>query len=537
MNDRIGPTIALGDLTSPYPSPRRPTLARNVVSTSQPLAAQAGLQMLATGGNAIDAALAAAITLTVVEPISNGVGSDAFAIVWDGGKLHGLNASGRSPAAWTPEYFAGQQAVPQRGWNSVSVPGAVSAWVELSERFGRLPFERLFEPAIGYAFNGFLVSPFIAQRWELQTHELKVQPGFAAAFMAGGRAPRAGELFRLPELANTLELIAETRGKAFYHGELAEKMEAHSAACGGAMTRADLAAHTNDWAGTITQAYRGYTVHEIPPNGQGIVCLMALGMLEHFDLASLPVDSADSVHLQIEAVKLAFADAARYVSDSRTMDTTPAALLDPAYLASRAKLIDRKRAQVFSHGTPPRGGTIYLTAADAEGMMVSMIQSNYMGFGSGVVVPGTGISLQNRGAGLVLKPGHPNCVAPRKRPYHTIIPGFVTRDGAPVMSFGLMGGTMQPQGHTQLMARMFDYGQHPQAAIDGPRFRFMSGRDVNFERWFPPATVEELTRRGHNPVQLPEGYMDFGCSQIALKVDGGYVCASDPRRDSLAVGF
>jgi gamma-glutamyltranspeptidase/glutathione hydrolase len=537
MNDRLTAAVQLGDLTSPYPSPRRPTLARNVVSTSQPLAAQAGLRMLADGGNAIDAALAAAITLTVVEPISNGVGSDAFAIVWDGRELHGLNASGRSPAAWTPEYFDGQQAIPQRGWNSVSVPGAVSAWVELSERFGRLPFDRLFEPAIEYAFNGFLVSPFIAARWELQTRELKGQPGFASAFMPGGRAPRAGEVFRLRELATTLELIAETRGRAFYHGELAEKMEAHSAACGGAMTRADLAAHTNDWVGTITQDYRGVTVHEIPPNGQGIVCLMALGMLQHFDLAGLRVDSAESVHLQIEAVKLAFADALRFVSDPRTMDVTPAALLDPAYLAGRARLIDPKRAQVFSHGSPPRGGTIYLTAADAEGMMVSMIQSNYMGFGSGVVVPGTGISLQNRGAGLTLQPGHPNQVAPRKRPYHTIIPGFVTRAGAPVMSFGLMGGTMQPQGHTQLMVRMFDYGQHPQAAIDGPRFRFMSGRDVNFESWFPPATLEDLVSRGHNPVQLPEGYMDFGCSQIALKVDGGYVCASDPRRDSLAVGF
>lgn len=537
MNDRLTPALRLGDLTSPYLTARRPTLARNVVSTSQPLAAQAGLRMLADGGNAADAAIAAAITLTVVEPISNGVGSDAFAIVWDGRALHGLNASGRSPAAWTPEYFAGQGAVPQRGWNSVSVPGAVSAWVELSERFGRLPFDRLFEPAIEYAFNGYLVSPFVAARWALQTQELKQQPGFASAFMPEGRAPRAGELFRLRELADTLELIAETRGKAFYHGELAEKMEAHSAACGGAMTRADLAAHANDWVGTITQDYRGYTVHELPPNGQGIVCLMALGMLQHFDLARLPVDSADSVHLQIEAVKLAFADALRFVGDPRTMDTSPAALLDPGYLAERAKLIDPQRAQVFSHGRPPGGGTVYLTAADAEGMMVSFIQSNYMGFGSGVVVPGTGISLQNRGAGLVLRPGHPNCVGPRKRPYHTIIPGFVTRGGAPVMSFGLMGGTMQPQGHTQLLVRMIDYGQHPQAAIDGPRFRFISGRDVNFEPSFPAATLEALARRGHNAVALPEGYMDFGCAQIALRIDGGYVCASDPRRDSLAVGF
>jgi gamma-glutamyltranspeptidase/glutathione hydrolase len=265
---------------------------------------------------------------------------------------------------------------------------------------------------------------------------------------------------------------------------------------------------------------------------------MALGMLQHFDVASLPVDSPDSVHLQIEAVKLAFADARAYVADGAAMAAvTPAQLLDRDYLASRARLIDMKRAQDFAHGAPPRGGTIYLTAADAEGRMVSLIQSNYMGFGSGVVVPGTGISLQNRGAGFVLAEGHPNRVGPRKRPYHTIIPGFVTRGGKPVMSFGLMGGTMQPQGHTQLMVRMVDHGQDPQTAVDGPRFRIMTGLDVNVESSFPAATLEGLARRGHRLVQLPEGYMDFGCAQIALPVDGGYVCASDPRRDSLAVGF
>jgi gamma-glutamyltranspeptidase/glutathione hydrolase len=525
------------DWTTPYPTARRPTMAANVVSTSQPLAAQAGLRTLAQGGNAMDAALAAAITLTVVEPISNGIGSDAFAIVWDGRSLHGLNASGRSPGAWTPQYFAGQQAIPARGWNSVSVPGAVSAWVELSEHFGRLPFEKLFEPAIGYATNGFLVSPFVAERWALLAPELSEQPGYSQAFMPNGRPPRAGEIFLFREAAKTLAAIAETRGKAFYRGELAERIEAHAAANGGAMTRADLAAHSNDWVGTITQDYRGYTVHEIPPNGQGIVCLMALGMLSQFDVARLPIDSADSVHLQIEAVKLAFADARRYVADSAAMDVSTSALLDPEYLIERSRLIDMKRAQDFGHGSPPRGGTVYLTAADANGMMVSMIQSNYNGFGSGVVVPGTGISLQNRGSGFVLQPGHPNCVAPKKRPYHTIIPGFVTKDGAPVMTLGLMGGTMQPQGHTQLMVRMADYGQNPQAAIDGPRFRVMTGLDINLEREFPRATVTELASRGHNIVELPPGYMDFGCAQIAFKISGGYVAASDARRDSLAVGF
>jgi gamma-glutamyltranspeptidase/glutathione hydrolase len=523
--------------TSTYRTRRRPTLARNVVSTSQPLAAQAGLQALALGGNAVDAALAAAITLTIVEPISNGLGSDAFAMVWDGRELHGLNASGRAPAAWTPGYFAAEGRVPLRGWNSVSVPGAVSAWVDLSRRFGRLSFPRLFEAAIRYARDGFPVTPFVAWRWDVQVPELRGLPGFAHAFLREGRAPREGEIFRLPEAAHSLELIAESGGEAFYRGELSAQLEAHAKAHGAAFNRADLAAHRNDWVGTITQDYRGYAVHEIPPNGQGIVCLAALGILSHFDLAALPVDGPDSLHLQIEAIKLAFADAYRFVGDPAAMPHSTAELLDPAYLKSRAALIRMDRAQDFGHGTPPRGGTVYLTAADAQGMMVSMIQSNYVGFGSGVVVPGTGISLQNRGAAFNLTPGHANCVAPGKRPFHTIIPGFITRNGAPVASFGLMGASMQPQGHTQLMVRMADYGQNPQSAIDAPRFRVVQGLDVNLEDEVPEATSRELARRGHNIVDIPPGYMDFGCAQMAWRLQDGYVAASDARRDSLAVGF
>src|SRR5438445_78007 len=416
---------------TPYPTHRRPTLARHVVSTSQPLAAQAGLRMLLAGGSAVDAAVAAAITLTVVEPISNGIGSDAFAIIWDGSKLHGLNASGRSPSAWTPEYFKGQKAMPVRGWNSVSVPGAVSAWVELSKKFGKLAFGKLFEPAIDYAANGFPVSPFVAERWDPQVPELRGQPGFAQGFLRDDRAPRAGEIFRFPDQARTLEKIAATNGEAFYRGELAEKIEAHAKATGGAMTR----------------------------------------------------------------------------------------------------------ARDFGHGTPPGGGTVYLTAADASGMMVSMIQSNFMGFGSGVVVPGTGISLQNRGSGFVLAPGHPNQVAPGKRPFHTIIPGFVARNGAPFMSFGLMGGSMQPQGHTQMLVRMADYGQGPQGAIDGPRFRVVNGLEITFEDEWPEATIAELAARGHKVMKLPEDYNAFGCAQIAYRLEDGHLAASDARRDSLPVGF
>jgi len=520
----------------PYAWPRKPVFAANVVATTQPLAAQAGLQMLAEGGNAVDAILATAITLTLVEPVSNGIGSDAYAILWDGKQLHGLNASGRSPAAWTLDFF-GEKGVPQRGWNSVSVPGCVSAWRMLSERFGKMPFEKLFERAIGYGRDGFLVSATIAGQWAKQVPELKSQPGFAAAFLPQGRAPLPGERFAFADHAATLERIAKTRGDAFYRGELAERMEAHASEHGGAMTASDLAAHVSDWIEPLAIDYRGYTLHELPPNGQGIVALIALGILRHFDLHRHPVDSPESVHLQIEALKLAFADAWRYVGDLEHMDVKPKELLDPGYLEQRAKRIDPKRAQDFGPGNPPKGGTVYLTAADASGMMISYIQSNYMGFGSGVVVPGTGISLQNRGATFVARKGHPNCVAPRKRPYQTIIPGFVTKDGKPVMSFGVMGGTMQPQGHAQVMVRIADYRQNPQAACDGPRFRFVQGLDVSVEEdRFPAATLAELERRGHRIVNIDD-YNQFGSAQMLWKLDGGYFAASDPRRDGQAVGF
>ena len=522
------------DWNFPYAWPRKPVLAANAVCTSQPLAAQAGLRMLAEGGSAVDAAVATAITLTVVEPVSNGIGSDAFAIVWDGKELHGLNASGRSPAAWTPEYFGGND-IPVLGWNSVTVPGAVSAWAELHAKLGKLPFERLFEPAISYGRNGFPVSPTVAAQWAAQVPVFESQPGFAEAFLPGGRAPRAGELFRFPEHAATLEKIAATNGEAFYRGELAARLEAHATANGGAMRAGDLAAHRADWVGTISGTYRGYTVHEIPPNGQGIVALIALGILQHFDMPSLPVDSADSVHLQIEALKLAFADAEAYVSDIDHMPLRPEELLDTEYLKQRAGLIDRNRAIPASAGSP-RGGTVYLTAADASGLMVSMIQSNYMGFGSGVVVPGTGISLQNRGAGFVAAQGHPNQVGPNKRPFQTIIPGFVTKDGAPVMSFGVMGGPMQPQGHVQVMVRIADYGQNPQAACDGPRFRWVQGMQISCERGFPPSTLEELARRGHDLLTVDD-YNAFGSCQAIWRLDDGYLAASDPRRDGQAAAF
>lgn len=518
----------------PYRWPRTPVLARNAVCTSQPLAAQAGLRVLADGGNAVDAAIATAITLTVVEPVSNGIGSDAFAIVWDGRELHGLNASGRSPAAWTPDYF-GTDGVPALGWNSVTVPGAVSAWVELHTKLGKLPFRRLFGPAISYARNGFLVSPKVAAQWAAQAPMLASQPGFAETFLPDGRPPKPGELVRLPDHATTLEAIAASRGEDFYRGELAASMAAHALAHGGAMLASDLAAHHADWVGTISSSYRGYTVHEIPPNGQGIAVLIALGILEHFDMASLPADSADSMHLQIEAVKLAFADAQAYVTDIDHMPWRPDRLLEPEYLQQRAALIDPQRATPATVGSPG-GGTVLLTTADAAGAMVSMIQSNYLGFGSGVVVPGTGISLQNRGANFAAAAGHPNRVGPNKRPYHTIIPGFIAKGGAPVMSFGLMGATMQPQGHTQLVVRIADHGLNPQAACDAPRFRWLRGNQIAVEDGLPPATLDELGRRGHDLV-LVDDYNQFGSCQAIWRLDDGYLAVSDPRRDGQAVGF
>ena len=527
------------DWSLPYASHRSAVMGRNIVSASQPLAAQAGLRMLLAGGNAVDAALAAAMALTVVEPTGCGLGSDGFAIVWDGQALHGLNASGRSPAAWTPAYFAERGGIPEMGWNAVTVPGAVSAWVALSKRLGKLPFAQLAQPAIDYARNGFPVSPTIARLWALGAAKLGAQPGFAECFMPGGRSPQAGEIFRSEAHARTLELIAETEGEAFYRGELAQKMAAHSQAHGGAMTLADLAAHQADWVGTIQQRFGDSVIHEIPPNGQGIAALMALGMLDAVGVGQQPLDGVDSVHLQIEAMKLAFADLHHYNADMDAMQVAPADLLHTNYLARRAALIDRERAGEPSYGAPRPGGTVYLAAADSQGMMVSFIQSNYMGFGSGVVVPGTGISLQNRGHGFNLTPGHANQVAPRKRPSHTIIPAFAMHaDGTPQMAFGVMGGPMQSQGHTQMALRVLRYGQNPQAAADAPRWRVTGGKGVAVEPGFDPAVVAALRARGHEvTVEEGNGVFAFGGAQLVLRNGNSYIAGSDPRKDGHAVAY
>ena len=534
--------------SNPYTSTRVPVFARNVVSTSHPLAAQAGLRMIAAGGNAVDAAVAAAAVMTIVEPCSNGLGSDAFCILWDGQQLHGLNASGPAPTAWTPDYFkrkhgAEARRPPMRGWDSVSVPGAVASWVALSERFGKLAFADLLAPAIDIAERGYAVPVVVQDKWRAasQVQALVSQPGFAETFLPRGRAPAVGELFRMPGAAHSLKLIAASRGQAFYSGEIAEALARQAAAQGGAMTVADLAAFKPEWVAPIGQDYRGSRLHEIPPNGQGIAALIALGILQHFDLADLGPDSVAAQHLQIEAMKLAFADVYRFVAEPSAMSVSAEQMLDPAYLASRAQLIDRSKAQDFGAGNPAKGGTIYLTAADESGMMVSFIQSNYMGFGSGVVVPEYGISLQNRGYDFSLDAGSPNLVAPGKRPFHTIIPAFLTRDGQPQMSFGVMGGHMQPQGHLQTLVRMLDFGQNPQAACDAPRWRVNDGLSINVDQQMDPSLVQGLVDLGHRPEKLTDSYMDLGAGQFIWRLGDpaseGYVAASDPRRDGQAAGF
>lgn len=525
------------DWSLPYASRRQPVFARNVVATSQPLAAQAGLAMLRAGGNAIDAALATAIALTVVEPCSNGLGSDLFALVWHEEVLVGLNASGRAPAAWTPERFAGLAAMPRAGWDTVTIPGAVSGWVALSRRFGKLPFADLFAPAIAYAGDGFAVSPVVAEKWANAVPVLGRVAGFAEHFLRRGRAPVVGEIFASADLAKTLHEIATTGGEAFYRGELAEAMVAHAHAQHGAHTLADFSGHECNWVTPLAFDYHGHTIHEIPPNGQGIAALMALGILEHFDLTAQAVDAVATQHLEIEAMKLAFADVYHYVGDPKTMRVTAAQLLDRGYLAARAGLIDRARAQDFGYGTPPPGGTVYLAAADQAGMIVSLIQSNYMGFGSGVVVPGTGISLQNRGTGFSLQPGHPNLVGGGKRPFHTIIPGFVTRGGAPYAAFGVMGGPIQPQAHLQTLVRLIDYRSNPQAVLDAPRWKVNGGVSIDLEAAAAASLREGLRALGHSFASIPDSYMDFGAGQYVVRGEHGYIAGSDPRRDGQAAGY
>ncbi len=509
---------------------------RRAVATSQPLATLAGMEMFWAGGNAVDAALAMAIALSVVEPTSNGIGSDAFALVWDG-KLHGLNASGRSPQNLTLEQFAGMERVPSLGWLPVTVPGAVSAWRSLSERWGKLPFEQLFEPAIRYAEEGFPVSPVTARLWKLAeaVYLPLMAPEFQAfkeVFFPSNRAPEAGEVWGSEAHAKTLRAIAQSGGESFYRGEIAQAIANFAADTGGFLTTADFAAHQADWVEPISTDYRDLTVWEIPPNGQGIAALMALNILEGVNISQYPRESVESYHLQIEAMKLAFADVHRHVADPHFMEVAVEHLLDKAYAKERQQLIGEQAIPLAKFGLP-KGGTVYLAAADEE-LMVSFIQSNFEGFGSGILIPGTGIALQNRGVGFSLEADHPNQVAPAKRAFHTIIPGFLTQGNQPLGPFGVMGGSMQPQGHLQVVVNMADYSMNPQAALDAPRWRFLSGKKVLLEQTVPRHIVLALIERGHD-IQVSAQGRHFGRGQIILRREGVLVAASEPRADGLAL--
>ncbi|RZU72110.1 gamma-glutamyltranspeptidase/glutathione hydrolase [Micromonospora kangleipakensis] len=540
--------------------PRQPLFAPNgAVATSQPLAAAAGLAVLRRGGNAVDAALATAITLTVVQPPSNDIGGDLFAIVWDGERLHGLNASGRSPAALTREMvlaatdrrgatpvdaLGGAQAegpaMPARGWLPVTVPGAPAGWRDLHERFGSLPFAELFTEAIGYAERGYPVAAGTAATWARAVAAGgPTGPEYAEfdrVFTVDGRAPRPGERWRNPDAAGTLRRIAESGAADFYRGSIAAAIDTHAARTGGLITGDDLARHTSTWVDPVSVRYRGHEVWELPPNGQGVAALLALNILDEVDLAALPLE--ERLHWQIEAVKLGFADAHAYVADPERVPVPTAALLDPGYAAARRALVTDRAGDPVA-GDPERGGTVYLCTADPGGMMVSLIQSTYLAFGSRVVLPGHGFALQNRGTGFRLDPTHPNVVGPARRPFHTIIPGFLTRDGEPVGPFGVMGGHMQPQGHVQLVSATLDAGRDPQAALDTPRWYWHAGRSVLVE---PALAAEQdlvagLRARGHEVTVAAEPAV-FGYGQAIWRHSaGGYVAGSESRVDGAMLGW
>ena len=522
---------------------------KGMAAASHPLAANAGLDMIKQGGNAIDAAVAAAACMTVLEPTSNGIGSDAFAIVWtaEEGKeprLYGLNASGKAPM----EIDAGKvramgfETMPDRGWIPVMVPGAPAAWAALNRRFGKLPLRQVLSPAIEYAREGYAVTPVISRLWkdsfDLFTRTLTdpcFKPWFQM-FAPGGHAPRPGEIWRSPDMAKTLEMIADSGAEAFYRGELAERIDRYARETGGFIRKEDLASYKPEWVEPIRTGYRGYDVWEIPPNGFGIIALMTLNMLQGFSFDGKDREDEEVLHRQIECLKLAFEDGKRYVADPKTMTVTPEELLDPGYAAKRRSLIG-EQALLPAAGDPHAGGTVYLCTADGDGNMVSFIQSNYKGFGSGIVIPGTGISLQDRGFGFSLDPAMENCLAPGKKSMHTIIPGFLTKDGQPVGPFGVMGAFMQPQGHVQVMTNILDFHMNPQEALDAPRWQWVGQKKIQVEKSFSTKLTEALRARGHE-VEVAESSLSFGRGQIIFRTEEGVLCgASEPRADGTVIAW
>jgi gamma-glutamyltranspeptidase/glutathione hydrolase len=537
---------------------RSVVMARDgMVATSQPLATEIGVATLRRGGTAVDAAIAANAALGLTEPTSCGIGGDLFAIVWDAasGRLHGLNASGRSPLSLPLDRLLerGLALIPERGALAVSVPGAVDGWCELHARFGRLPLEDLIAPSIEHARAGFRVTEVIAASWASGARELHGYPGFAEVFMPGGRAPAVGEPFANEKLARAYELIASTGRAGFYDGAVAAAIEQCVRGNGGYLGREDLRAHRSEWVEPVSTTYRGWSVFELPPNGQGIAVLQMLNILEGFDLRSLEWGSAEHLHLIIEAKKLAFEDRARFYADPKFAAVPVDWLISKDYAAARRALIDAElAAQTPAHGDAAAGAgdTVYLATADAAGNMVSLIQSNYMGFGSGVTVAPFGFGLQNRGSQFALDRSHANAYAPGKRPFHTIIPAFAMREGEALLAFGVMGAAMQPQGQVQVLTNMLDFGMGLQAAGDAPRVRhegsteptgappLAGGGTVHLEPGFDAAALAGLSRRSHR-IEPMGGRAAFGGYQAILRDlrRGLYLGASESRKDGHAAGY
>lgn len=508
---------------------------KGMAATSQPLAAQAGLEILKAGGNAVDAAIAAAACLTVVEPTSNGLGSDAFALIWFKDKLYGLNASGYSPYGISIEKLKerGFKGIPKYGVIPVMVPGAPAAWTNLSEKFGKLELEEVLKPAINYARNGFTVSVNVKQAWDAAYNIYKNEHGeefkyWFDTFTKNGETPKFGELWKLPYHADTLESIGKSRGESYYKGHIADKIDAFFKKYNGYLRKEDLEDYRPEWVEPISINYRGYDVCEIPPNGQGLVALMALNILKGFDFTYK--DSSDTYHKQIEAIKLSFADGRKYITDKTQMKAEADKLLSENYARGRRNLIAEK-ASVPEAGNPFGGGTVYLCTADGEGNMVSYIQSNYMGFGSGIVIPETGIALQNRGHNFSYDTNHDNCLMPHKKTYHTIIPGFLMKEGKALGPFGVMGGFMQPQGHVQVVMNLTDFHMNPQEALDAPRWQWIKDKNIEVEPSVPLHIVNDLIKRGHE-VKIQPNLNEFGRGQMIIRTDEGTLGGgTEPRTD------
>jgi gamma-glutamyltranspeptidase/glutathione hydrolase len=540
-------------ITGPAFTTRSEVIAEHgMACTSQPLATQVALDILKAGGNAIDAAIAANAMLGLVEPVSNGIGGDLFAIVWDAEskRLYGLNASGRSPKSLSIDYFRdkGYEKIPAFGPLPVSVPGCVDGWFELHDRFGNLEMKEILQATIDYARDGFPLSEIIAYYWAGNARSLSRYPNVSEVYMPGGKAPGKGEIFKNPYLASTLELISEGGRDAFYKGEIARTIDAFMKEQGGFLSYEDMATHSSEWVEPVSSNYRGYDVWELPPNGQGIAALQILNILEGFDIAAMGFGSSEYIHHFVEAKKLAFEDRARYYADPAFNKLPVEELISKEYAAKRREEINPHRAsRNLDAGEMEHGNTIYMTVADSQGNMISLIQSNFRGMGSGMCPPGLGFILQDRGELFTLEEGHYNVYEPGKRPFHTIIPAFITKDGSPYMSFGVMGGSMQPQGHAQIVINMVDFGMNLQEAGDAPRIRhdgssqptgtrMTDGGVVNLESGFSQESIRELMKRGHR-VQNSNG--GFGGYQAILRNEknGVYIGASESRKDGQAAGY